>query len=121
MPGNKQSSSNMHLIDQFKRAAVVCDFGYRDEDNAMQLAGLRSADRAVQALEASESAGRKELAALLSDPDPAIRVLAAGYLVKVMPDKALEVLEDIRERCLTEARMTASRMLRNYERGDFNL
>lgn len=74
------------IVAQFKRAAIVTNFGHQDQDGAMQLAGLRSAKRAVQALDESGPGGRQALVPLLEDPDPAIRVLAAAYQVKIIPD-----------------------------------
>jgi hypothetical protein len=109
------------ILEQFKRAAIVCDYGYEDEDNEMQIAGLKSARRAVQTLEALDADGRQFLAPLLDDPNPAVQVLAAAYLVKIMPERALAVLRHLRDYCLDQPRMTAARMLRNHDRGDLNL
>ena len=36
------------LVGQFKRAAMVTHFGYQDEDEAMQLAGIDGVKRAIQ-------------------------------------------------------------------------
>jgi hypothetical protein len=105
-------------IEQFKRAAIVLDFGHIDEDNAMQDAGLDSAKRAVLMLD-GRAEGRKALKPLLDDPNPAIRVLAARHLLKIVPETALAVLQDVRRFYRgVEAGMSAARIIWAYERGD---
>jgi hypothetical protein len=54
---------------------------------------------------------------LLDDTDQLVRVLAARYLIKVMPEGALAILKDIHLRGSTEACLTASAVLQKYERG----
>jgi len=39
------------VIDRFKRAAMATNFGYQDNDDAIQLAGLRAVDRAAKDLD----------------------------------------------------------------------
>jgi hypothetical protein len=108
-------------IGQFKHAAIVADFGYRDEDEAMQIAGQQSAARAVRALESLSTDGRMALIPLLEDADLAIRVLAAGYLVKVIPEQALTVLKQINEARSEEASITAFRLLMLHDLGELKL
>jgi HEAT repeat protein len=109
------------LVERFKRGAIVANFGYQDEDNAMQLAGLNSAKRAIETLDGFGADGRKALVPLLDDPNPAIRVLAARYLVKIMPETALAVLRHIERTYPDEAGTSAARILWSYERGDFKM
>jgi hypothetical protein len=109
-----------YLIEQFKRAAIVVDFGYIDEDHAMQRAGIRSARQAIMVLDTCGPDARQALVPLLEDPNPAIRVYAAGFLLKVMPERALPVLKEIDEHCMERTTMTAFRILRRYERGDLD-
>jgi len=87
----------------------------------MQTAGWNSVQKAVDMLDSFGPEGRQSLVALLADPDPAIRVMAAGYLVKVMPEGALAILNETRETCPAEARQTAFRLLRRHARGDLNM
>jgi hypothetical protein len=116
MSGGKYDFAVRFLIEQFKHAAIVTHFGYEDEDRAMQRAGIGAAKRVVQGLDAFDA--RLALVPLLDDPDWGVRVSAAGYLVKALPERALAVLKEIRERCPTHARMTASHMLSKYEHGE---
>jgi hypothetical protein len=109
------------LVEQFKRGALVTHFGYDEEDSAMQLSGIECVKRAIRALDSFGPEGREGLIPLLEDPDWSIRVFAAGYLVKVMPEQALDVLKDIFLRCPTRAYWTASTMLQRYDRGELDM
>jgi hypothetical protein len=117
----KQNPLLPFMVQKFERAAIVAHFGYEDEDSAMQSAGIQAAKKAVKVLDAIGSEGRLALVPLLENSDWGVRVFAAGYLVKVIPERALAVLQDIRAKCPTQARMTASRMLRRYEAGGFDM
>jgi hypothetical protein len=121
MEPKKPSLLARFVVEQFKRGAIVAHFGYEDEDRAMQRVGLKSAHRAVQILDTEGDDGRLALVPLLEDPDWGIRVLAAGYLVKVIPERALAVLQEIDEQCPTRARMTASHMLWDHKHGYLKL
>lgn len=87
----------------------------------MQLAGLKAAACTVKELELFEPDARLQLIPLLDDLDLAVRVFAARYLVKVKPDRAPPVLHYIRLRAATEVRVTAGRMIDDYERGKLDL
>ena len=107
------------LIGQFRRAAIVTHFGYEDENDAMQTAGIDSAKQAIEVLDSFGSNARSALLPLLDDPDWSVRVFAASYLKKTHPQRALEVLKDIRDRCPAHhARWTALRTLDDFERGE---
>jgi hypothetical protein len=121
MSGMKQDPLIPFLIERFKRGAIVTHFGYEDEEDAMQLAGINSVKRAIEILDMFGPEARLALLPLLEDPDPGVRVFAAGYLVKAAPHHALPVLKEISELCLTEARMTARQMLWRRERGELGL
>jgi hypothetical protein len=109
------------LIERFKHAALVAHYGHEDEDDALQIAGINAAERAVQGLDAIGPDGRRALIPLLDDPDWGIRAYTAGYLVRLFPDRALAVLEEISTRAPTAARMTACRMQIAHEQGRLNL
>jgi hypothetical protein len=119
MTGGNYDFAVRFLIEQFKHAAIVTHFGYEDEDRAMQRAGIGAAKRVVQGLDAFDA--RLALVPLLDDPDWGVRVSAAGYLVKALPERALPVLKEIRERCPTRAHMTAFWILERYEHGELEM
>ncbi|ARN81581.1 DUF2019 domain-containing protein [Methylocystis bryophila] len=101
---------------------MATNFGYQDEDKAMQLAGLRALDRAAKGLDLLfKEKGREALVPLLDDADLSVRVFAAGYLLKLMPDRALAVLGDIRLRGESEVRVTAGSLLRRFENGTLDM
>jgi hypothetical protein len=104
------------MTAQFKRAAIVYHWGYEYDDARMQFAGKKSAEEAISALDTCKD-GRLALVPYLDDPDPSVRVMAAGYLVKVMPERALAVLKELDERCMTRAHMTAFWFLQRHENG----
>jgi voltage-gated potassium channel Kch len=112
---------SQYVVGQFRRAAIVTHYGDEDEDPAMQLAGIRSAKRAVKVFDSFGADGRLALVPLLSDPDQGVRAFAAGYLVKVMPERALAVLKDVQEHGPMRASMTALHLLGRYERGELNM
>jgi len=109
------------LIERFKHAALVAHYGHEDEDDPMQIAGIKAAERAAQGLDAMGPDGRRALVPLLDDPDWGIRAYAAGYLVRLFPERALAVLEEISARCPTAARMTACRMQIAHEQARLHL
>ncbi|QGM46570.1 hypothetical protein [Methylocystis heyeri] len=122
MPAKKRSPFAWIIIERFRQSAKVADFGYQQEDHAMQLAGLRAVDRAAKQLDlVCGPDGRLELVPLLDDPDLSVAVFAAGYLVKRMPERALAVLNDIEQRGHVEVRMTAGSILRRYKKGELDM
>lgn len=94
------------MLTQFRRAATVYHWGREQEDADMESVGIKSAQEAAEALEACKD-GRLTLVPFLDDTDPSVRVFAAGFLVKVLPERALAVLNEMDERCPTDAHMTA--------------
>ncbi|MGA8170978.1 MAG: HEAT repeat domain-containing protein [Methylocystis sp.] len=108
MSGEKYNPAVRLLVEQFQRAAVVTHYGDEDEDNAMQLAGIRSAKKAAQGLDAFGA--RLALVPLLEDPDWGIRAFAAGYLLRIAPERSLPVLKDVYEHGSYYARMTGGQL-----------
>jgi hypothetical protein len=122
MPAKKRSPFAPILVERFRQSAKVADFGYQQEDHAIQLAGLRAVERAAKQLDMlCGPEGRLELVPLLDDPELSIAVFAAGYLLKLMPERALAVLNDIDQRGHVEVRMTAGSILRRYEWGELDM
>jgi hypothetical protein len=106
------------LIRRFKHGAVVAHFGYEDEDIAMQKAGIGAVNRTVRELDAFGFGGRSALAPLLDDSDQGIRAFAAGHLLGLMPERALEALKDIYDNGSARPRMTAAQFIEEYEKGE---
>jgi hypothetical protein len=109
------------IVEQFKVGAAMYDAAYEDEDIDAQKEGIKIARAAIRSLDDIGTDGRKALIPLLHDPNPGIRVYAAGCLVKTVPDQAISVLTEIRDRCLTRTHMTAFRFLWSHENGGLKL
>lgn len=62
--------------------------------------------------------GRQALIPLLEHSPPCVRAYAAAALVKIIPERALSVLYEIRDRSVSNANMTAARLLIIYEEGN---
>lgn len=117
MYSKTQKLMTAQMITIFKHGAIVTHFGYEDEDSDMQLVGIKGAKRAIEVLDRFGPEARLALVPLLEDPDWSIRVFAAGYLVRVMPERAVAVLEEIYRLCPTTARWTASNILLRHKQG----
>lgn len=84
------------LTDRFKRSARAANFGCVDDGQALENAGLRALTRIVGDLDLLFGVPAPEaLVPLLEDPDPVIRVCAAGYLLETKSERALAVLRDL--------------------------
>ena len=80
------------IVKRFKHAAIALHYGYEDEDNALQLAGIDGLNRAIEHLDAFGTEARSALIPLLEDSDQVVRALAARDLIKVRPERALAIL-----------------------------
>jgi hypothetical protein len=109
------------VILQFKKGALLYHQGCEDEDNSVQDKGVKGTKDAVRILDALGPDGRKALIPLMSDPDPGIRVYAAGYLLKIMPEEAAALLEREQDYGMTRAHMTAFYMLWRHKKGELTL
>jgi HEAT repeat protein len=106
------------LVQRFRRAAIVTHFGHMDEDKAMESAGIKAAKRVVDHLDLYGPEGREALIPLLEDPEWNVRATTAAYLLKIMPQRAIAVLENVQANGPTpEIRMTAFRILLALGRG----
>lgn len=74
MSSNLPEFIRMDFLGRFKRAATVALYGDQDEDDAMQLAGIRAAKRTAQEFDAFGPDAREAPAALFDDPDMGVRL-----------------------------------------------
>jgi hypothetical protein len=95
----------------------VLDYGCQDEDHGIQRAAWKAIDRTLAEMDVFGPDARRFLIPLLDDPDPAIRVMAGAGLLKIMPERAIKVLNDIEQNCLERTRWTAYRVLYSYKEG----
>jgi hypothetical protein len=109
------------LAERFKRCAMATNFGYIDEDKALQLAGLRGIGRTIRDIDLFGPQARRALTPLLDDDDASTRAFAAKYLLKLAPERALAVLKHVEANGPTEARITAGGILFDHARGDLDV
>ena len=120
MAQDQQKQSTEAIVNRFKKGALLDDEGYVYSEPDLSVEGLNLIRQSLKELDAIGPRGRDVLVPLLDDPAAAIRVYAAAALVKTIPDRALAVLHEIRDRSLSDAHMTASRLLILYETGDLD-
>ena len=121
MSDKDDEASIVQLIEQFTAGAVLYHQGLEDEALRVQRKGQQAVLGAIKALDALGPHGRKSLFPLLDHPDPGVRVYAAGTLVKIIPEQALTVLQEIKNFGITRAHMTAFHMLQSIQDGDLRL
>jgi len=118
MSDEKRKKPTDSLVAQFKRAALVAYFGFEDEHLPMQDAGIASARRTVEALDALGPDGRISLAPLLDDPDERVRGFAARRLLDVLPERAVATLRELSCSPHFHVRIDAGRALILHELGE---
>lgn len=120
MSPNQNHSSIESILERFKEGALLNAEGRYYDDPKLCNDGLRLIRQSLKELDAIGADSRKALIPLLDDPTPIIRVRTAASLVKIIPERALAVLEEIRDRSLSDANSTASNLLILYEQGLLN-
>ena len=108
------------ILDRFKTGALLNAEGRYYSDRKLSDEGLRLIRQSLKELDSLGPDSRNALIPLLDDPTPIIRVRAAASLVNIIPERALAVLEEIRDRSLSDANSTASNVLILYEQGLLN-
>jgi hypothetical protein len=95
LPRDERAAS---LVRSFEFSARLAD-ALHDEfsdvaDGETKVVGL--ADTIVKALNGIKP-GRSQLATLLDHPDPSVQSLAGAYLIDLMPERVISVLQEVRE------------------------
>jgi hypothetical protein len=117
----RQASNVATIIERFKMGALLVDEARENFDADTEIEGIKMIRESLKELDTPGPDGRNALVPLLDDPAPAIRAYAAGALVKIVPDRALTVLHEIRDRCLTVAHLIAGNLLILHEHGGLTL
>lgn len=107
----------LDLISQYKQATTTYFEACDNEHFKTQKAEMDRVNRIVDALDSFGAAGRLALIPLLDDADQGIRVLAAAYLLKVIPDRAVAVLKEIQRGQTIFPKLTAGEFLDSYAKG----
>jgi hypothetical protein len=91
------AQQELALVRQFREGALIYHFGLFMADNAIQDKGLDIEDRATDTLEALRPDGLLAILPLLDDPDPAVRSGTAARLLDVMEERAIVILEELKD------------------------
>jgi hypothetical protein len=105
------------LVEQFKLSTIAYFEACDEEKFKKQKAEVDRTNAIIEALDFFGGDGRLALIPLLDDADQGIRVGAAAYLLKVMPERAIAVLEEIRKGSTIFPRLTAGEVLDSYTTG----
>lgn len=108
------------LIENFKQSAIAYYSACDDENFRKQKVEVEDGNKIVEALDAFGVEGRLALIPLLDVADQAIRVVAAAFLLKVIPDRATAVLEEIRKGPTYFPRIDAGDFLESYAEGKWD-
>jgi hypothetical protein len=108
------------LVEKFKQSAIAYYSACDDENFRKQKVEVERGNKIVEALDAFGAEGRLALIPLLDDPDQGIRVVAAAFLLKVIPGRATAVLEEIRRGPTYFPRMDAWTFLDSYSAGKWD-
>ncbi len=106
------------LVAEFQGASKLYFEGREKYNTRKQGRGLDIIIRVVKALDALGSGYRAALIPLLDSEDVEIRVMAANYLIKIIPERALALMREIDKKGSGSTSMFAMTMLFAYERGE---
>ncbi len=106
------------LVALFKFSAELRGIGYDElDDQETGKEATRAIFDATQQLKSIVPSGLAALTELLTDPSVCVRCYAAIHLLKVIPDKAISVLNEVEEVGRgTMAAVSAGFALRGYQR-----
>ena len=116
----EKSSSTAALVERFKRGAIKHQAGYLSAEDDLAVEGIALIRRVIAELDALGPHGRDALIPLLDDRAPAVRAWAAAPLVKIIPERAIAVLYEVKDRSVSDANMIAARLLILHEQGQLN-
>jgi hypothetical protein len=117
----KGSHQNIQdLIEEIKQSTKAYYSACDDENFRKQKAEVDHANKIIDALDSFGVEGRLALTPLLDDADQGIRVVAAAFLLKVIPDRAIAVLEAIRKGPTYFPRIDAGRFIDSYVAGKWS-
>ena len=83
-------------------------------DTSLKVSGIDISRYRVERIEREVPEGRLLLETLLDDPNPGVRVFAAGYLAQIFPERAIALLGHIKDYCGTQASLTAFHFLQMH-------
>lgn len=112
-----QFPRELELLKAFKDGVIMFHFGYYIDDEAVVDRGFDQMSGAAKALRELRPDGIRALEPLMDDPEPGVQVMAADYLMRVFPERALPLLEKWANSAELEAGTSARAALRDYKAG----
>lgn len=117
MARNESQRTIQGLIEIYKQSTTAYYDACDDDDFARQKTAGRRVNQIARDLDSFGVDGRFALIPLLDDADQGIRTFAAADLLKVIPERASAVLEEIRKGPTYFPRLAAGRFLASYADG----
>ncbi|WP_296714222.1 hypothetical protein [Rhodoblastus sp.] len=105
------------LVEELKQSAMTYYSACDDENFRKQKVEVKHTSKIIEALDCFGAEGRLALVPLLDDPDQGIRVVAAAFLLKPFPERAIAALEEVRTGPTYFPRMDAWNFLESYTKG----
>jgi len=115
MSNNQSGDVNeFELLKKFREGAIIHHFGVFMADSDIQDRGMKMLFAASGVLEESHPDGLMALEPLLDDPEPGVRADAAGRMIGVIPERAIAILEELKDSDHLEASTTSRGTLLSY-------
>lgn len=106
-----------NLIEMFRQSAIDYYVACDNEEFKKQKVEVNRGKNIAERLDSFGENGRLALAPLLDDPDQGVRVVAAFFLLKTNPERAIAALEDVRKSPTFFQRIDAGNFLEGYAQG----
>jgi hypothetical protein len=106
------------LVMKFVEGTKLYFEGLSIFDNKRQSKGVKKLRGAAMALDEIGTGRHDALARLLDSDDPELCVMAAGYLMKVMPERALALAQKVEDMTLGHISFVATTLLFAHKWGD---
>lgn len=114
---SQQASPVESILERFKNGARLTEEGHIFSDIDIYGQGIDLIKASLKELDALGPNSREALIPLLDDSSPAFRCWAAVALVRLLPERSLAMLHQLRDRSIWDARMIASHMLIHHDLG----
>jgi hypothetical protein len=95
MLGTEEVAQASKLVAEFQAASKLYFEGRETYNSRKQDKGLKTAIRVVKALDALGSGHRAALVPLLESGDVEVIAMAANFLIKIVPERALAIMREI--------------------------
>jgi hypothetical protein len=106
-----------NLIEAFRQSTIDYYSECENQNFKKQKILISHTNKIIDALDSLGAEGRFALIPLLDDTDQGIRVVAAAYLLKVIPERAIAVLKEIEKGPTIFPRLDAGDFLDSYANG----